>query len=1188
MDLQVNTISYVNNIIDFICALKFKDEIKANSLETKESMIASSAYISAYLKTDNKTDVERQFIIDNYVEYNSYYKSLQDKYGIDPYISRLAKDLDIVYTPSALIASNSYLEGYRSIYKQCLTYFYATGYAKSMEELPNYRKFCLMVINFMGYTNFMAKWLKNPFDVDLMTEEMLDKFTISFGISYFKKLPLQYKRKIAKNLNKLISNKGTDRVVIDILDIFDFSNINIFKYFLVNDEFIEVADSEGKLTKKVVKNPRFIAHNIKEKSLSESIKANSYKTITIDEATTSDAQWQVSEEQIAAANFDYVQTKYFSVDSGFELYKEGLGTVFIFNLIQKIRKDYRYAEALNVVSTLISPNSITLEDLLLTFQVITLDYHDIDDIIQFDLNNIAKVFSFTSKDDNSLNKTVFGSDVAKWTLKDLNTVTNYNFETLISIYQQNFNIYSNYKDKMAKSIDIKEFNNLKKLHQYKFIEKLNFDLFEGFSHYTNYIKSRNLDLYNYIMSTREIEDSETRKTAQEKQITAITDILNEYLTGITLYFSSTSLDILSSYLREVIEVFKSFTVSLKELDLFIVVKEFGDTKVIDDLGAITLNNTYKDKIPFLWVKMDKLKSKWNYDDKMFVHDYVFKNSKYDKIDHINYNDKLRYSDTNLVYQQFFDRNQIVDNYYFTAKNTAITYSDKIEKLNDTFNNFKKGIKSNSFIKYKDDLKFAKGNFTINSKINYSDKAKFVSGNKWFDKVYKFIDSFRQSGNIIKTYEYSTIKDTFTYNENFDLEDKLRFGEKKSFKTSFVKQEDNKRLVADVVKSIITINDKDTVVITDYLDKYLLDNKFNMRQKFTFDDSIKMKNYGYNLKDQMLSINDSIKNIKVTPALRNDKIVTNDKIVNKKDLFLFDYDIGLIDCISRISTSNKNKSIITSTDKIIYTSNNQIIDLTANTLDSRITYSRVGNLSFIQSDGTIGTVADNIWPVEYKDGKAVGRHPPEPTAINYQAYSSPIVSTPSDSTYFANRFDIINGVGLDNRPIMLLSGQDFDRFGLYDETTATWLLDSISANSKLNVWNKITSTFKINSSDKIRTYIARAGTTIYAYSKTGAIPAGTYTATSYRKLVNSGSMLTGMTQIESGSFSTSYIPNTDTVLNTRNAPVIKIATGGNNGCTVYYSDGTNEKYTFTQGADTFQLPLYSGNWGTKYLNMILYT
>ena len=109
MRLTTSRVNTVTQAVDFICELVFKDEIKGFEAETQESAYNASIYISAILKTDNLTEPERELIISNYKETNPYFKELQDKYKIEPHISRLAKDMDIIFQPEATVLRFPYL-----------------------------------------------------------------------------------------------------------------------------------------------------------------------------------------------------------------------------------------------------------------------------------------------------------------------------------------------------------------------------------------------------------------------------------------------------------------------------------------------------------------------------------------------------------------------------------------------------------------------------------------------------------------------------------------------------------------------------------------------------------------------------------------------------------------------------------------------------------------------------------------------------------------------------------------------------------------------------------------------------------------------------------------------------------------------------------------------------------------------
>lgn len=620
MKINDNTLEYIENLVQYIIKMVFKDELTADSQETEVSMKASSEYMAAYLKMDDHTEAERQQIINDYVELNPYYKNLFDKYQIPYYTSRRAKDLDIIYTDRDMETTYPYLSQYGPIYKKCLTYFYATNYAKSMETEENYRNFCLMSINIMALINYLDNWLKYPYDIDMMNESMIDDFILSFGISYFKSVPLQYKQKIAKNINSLIRNKGTDKVIINILDIFNFDNINIFKYYLVRDETRKEAD--GKNT--IINNPRFISHNIRIDSLSKAIKSGDYNDSTIADVTLGDDTWRTTNTEIARYNFDYVQSKYFSIESGFELAKEGLNTVYLLNLLRKIRESYSSKEFMTFTASKISLDPITLEDTLVLLQILTLDYQGVVDTIEYDLENIVSIYQFKDRSgtitypvDIVNTKPV---DPNLYPVKDMTKEISFDKEKTLEVFDYNIGIQSNIKDALHTETNYKRYKQLKQIYYARFTQKLNYSLFNKAETYTDYILSRNIDIYNFIKAIRDIEDPEERQIEIEREITYVTDVVKSYLDDMDLFFGSTSIDILSSYLRDVIEVFKSFTVTLRELSFFMVLKEELDGRIFDGVESMDSIIPIEDHITGATWDRYVFLGNFHYYDKVHLHD----------------------------------------------------------------------------------------------------------------------------------------------------------------------------------------------------------------------------------------------------------------------------------------------------------------------------------------------------------------------------------------------------------------------------------------------------------------------------------------------------------------------------------------------------------------------------------------
>lgn len=260
-----------------------------------------------------------------------------------------------------------------------------------------------------------------------------------------------------------------------------------------------------------------------------------------------------------------------------------------------------------------------------------------------------------------------------------------------------------------------------------------------------------------------------------------------------------------------------------------------------------------------------------------------------------------------------------------------------------------------------------------------------------------------------------------------------------------------------------------------------------------------------------------------------------------------------------------------------------IDLTASVLDSRVQYLCDSAHLYWGQNGSLQTAPANTWPLEYKNGIAVGRHEPEPAATNYQKQMRgdlTVLSGQAGEFIRSATLSLGAGVGPDGGAIgSTLLAQVGS--GIYSEATSSWLIGPIDLTISAN-WQRYYQTF--SASGVIRTYTARSTALLFAYGLATLPAAGTYTASHYRRS-DGLNMLTGFVQIEQGSLATSPIITANDVL-TRNGSSVQIQLNGATGIVIRYSDGTS--FTAAVSGSTYSLPLASKNWGERYITRIEFT
>lgn len=74
---------------------------------------------------------------------------------------------------------------------------------------------------------------------DLFDTKMVELIFESNGIDYFPEIPFKYQIAMIKNLNRLVKYKSTTKNIIDICSLFGCSNVKIFKYYILREHRID-------------------------------------------------------------------------------------------------------------------------------------------------------------------------------------------------------------------------------------------------------------------------------------------------------------------------------------------------------------------------------------------------------------------------------------------------------------------------------------------------------------------------------------------------------------------------------------------------------------------------------------------------------------------------------------------------------------------------------------------------------------------------------------------------------------------------------------------------------------------------------------------------------------------------------------------------------------------------------------
>lgn len=258
-----------------------------------------------------------------------------------------------------------------------------------------------------------------------------------------------------------------------------------------------------------------------------------------------------------------------------------------------------------------------------------------------------------------------------------------------------------------------------------------------------------------------------------------------------------------------------------------------------------------------------------------------------------------------------------------------------------------------------------------------------------------------------------------------------------------------------------------------------------------------------------------------------------------------------------------------------------IDLKAATLSSRISYDGPAHFYWARN-GLIAQSDENRWPLEYRNGVAVGRHEPEPEATNLQGQSRATVL--GDFVKESEDFTLIvanngpDGGPIANIPVEASSyafSQDIDGPYLLPETL----------HELTDHWKRTTFRVRSLKYSRLRLWLGRnkeMSRPSFWFTTNYYISAQQLAVSFFAKKGDGKTFPVGFGQIEAGTVSTSPIV-TDDQQRTRRASSVTVDVRGYGQIEIAYSDGTST--TAKTAGDYFTIPTATHDWGTRYITTI---
>lgn len=562
----------------------------------------------------------------NLLNLNGLISDLKDKYPKREYLkflgsdsisildARKAKAFGILKLPGT--TSDEMVSKFKAYYYQYSRYVLGRIYSKAIGGITEYYDGVMgMMILFMTVQRMISSYKLTVIKRDFYDANLIKNIYESYGVKYYEDIPLFYHRKLIKNLNSLLSMKGTNQVIIDICKLFGYDDVNVFKYYLVKEH---KRDENGKFIfeyktvdgQQVEDADNMYSLHISQVAMDEANIDTAIRDTSLyldyDTITGNDPYWgyeigkDTLKSEILKKSFNYEQTKYMAINSMYDI----TSLMFELNYFFRIILDSKdTTEKLNFKIIKISQtDEFNIFDMVvLLFALFCVRFNMTGEIISDPLS-VSKIYGFNLKANiTELNNLItsagfkpsdFGVDKFKTQSSDFLLPSE-----VIDLFFNNKVVYTTLSDKMHKSTNYKEYMLMKKIYDVLMSSTSTSEIYrksngEIASTYSDFLLDRNPTLYAYFIGLQDDPDTKDAK---------IVEAIETVLYGFEDYFntdrfkylfsnmpSGTSDDI-KYYIFKVIDFFKSYDVEINSLNQIYVFEDpiLNYVKFFDEIDRVS-------------------------------------------------------------------------------------------------------------------------------------------------------------------------------------------------------------------------------------------------------------------------------------------------------------------------------------------------------------------------------------------------------------------------------------------------------------------------------------------------------------------------------------------------------------------------------------------------------------------------
>lgn len=529
-------------------------------------------------------------------------------------VSRYATNFSLLYIRKTSV-DPSFSMVFLRIYNECKSYvlskLYDSAYKRNSEY---YDAFIGIFILTITSQRFISHYFKSGIARDFYDKDIIKMLFDSYGLPFYNDINLAYLRRVARNLNLLLRFKATDKVFIDIFDLFDMENVEIYKYYLIKDHKKDIYGNPVFSYKKDDKTGELVPDVENQYSLRFAQVPRTSKNVSLDiqdpanhldyfMVTTDDILWGDDGDktnfmrQILESEFNYVETKYIAVSSRYELTKLTFEICYFFRMIV----DTVPAQELMEMEVRYVDGTCKLFHVVVALFALMCKKFNFDGNIMDTTTKIMSVYGYNFKADMDYIDEIIEThrltefeptlDTDALKIKDYPPIFTDSAD-MVNLYLDNKDVHDTILKKKYEAKNIYQYNAYKKIYDATMITDYVTDMYRDQDGvlpktYLEYLKINEFDLYKFVVET----PMDNMVESLDALLVALENFFkNDKFKNVFLNIPSLSADNMRKFIYYLIDLFKSYTVDLAAMNIVYHI----DNKLIHNLKMIFEDNPTAD------------------------------------------------------------------------------------------------------------------------------------------------------------------------------------------------------------------------------------------------------------------------------------------------------------------------------------------------------------------------------------------------------------------------------------------------------------------------------------------------------------------------------------------------------------------------------------------------------------------